>query len=111
MEERAVPKPVEKVLAIACREDIMKRVFCTSTSSCGAGEKVEIVIPEHGDPAVAEAADEPKHVERRRAAVYEIAGEPESISIGAIVELYQQRAKLFVATLNVADHVSGHDVA
>ena len=69
---------------------------------------MQVVVPEHCARPVAEVGDEPQHVERTRAAVDEIAGEPEPIAAAIEVNLVQQRSQLGVASLHVPDYVGGH---
>ena len=47
-------------------------------------DEVKVVIAEHGDRPVAEAAHEPQHLERLRPAVDEVADEPQAIALAEI---------------------------
>ena len=66
------------------------------------------MIAEHDDRGAAEGFHEAQHVERARAAVDEIADEPELVRGGVDFQDVEQPGELVVAALDVTDGVDGH---
>jgi hypothetical protein len=64
---------------------------------------MQIVVTEHHDGVLAERTHETQHGQGVRAAVHEIAHEPQAIAVRRESDALQERPQLVVATLNVAD--------
>ena len=77
----------------------------------GDGQQVQVVIAEHGDGGVAERVHLAQHGERIRAAIDEIADEPQPIARRREADQRQQLAELGMATLDVADRIKRHEMA
>src|SRR5262249_58719601 len=74
----------------------------------GARQEVEIVVAEDAGDVSAEVARPAQDVERSRAAVDEIADEPELIDVRAEVDQAEQAVQARHAALDIADRVSRH---
>jgi hypothetical protein len=81
MEQRTRANPVEQLVAIARLQDVLERVAATRRlEPFGDAQKVKVVIAEHDERRVPERLDEAQALERRRAAVHEIADEPQLVA-------------------------------
>ncbi len=75
----------------------------------GHAEEVQVVVAQHGDGRRAEALHEAQAAQRIRAAVDEVAHEPEAIAGGVERDLVQEPLEGLEASLQVADRVEGHE--
>jgi hypothetical protein len=77
--------------------------FWRAVVAGGEGQQVQVVVAEHHDGLLAEGLDVAQHRQRLRAAVDQIADQPERVGEWVEADAIQQRAELVVATLDVAD--------
>ena len=110
MQQRPTPQPVEQVVAIGRRENLAERVLGLELFAGGerGREQMQIVVPEDSDGRGAERLDPTQYVERPRAAIDEIADEPQTIARRIESDAVEQRLEFGGATLDVADGVGGH---
>ena len=108
-DQRPAGEPVQELVAVGRFEDRRDRVLPVRLRvSRGHGQQMQIVIAENGDGRGAERLHVAQHGERIRAAVDEIADEPQAVArLGKADEL-EQLAELRVAALDVADRVVAH---
>ena len=104
---RLSPEPVEQVLTIGSRENLIQRVFpawphAPAISAC---EQVEIVISEYGDGPIAEGDDFPHDGERFRAAIDQVARQPEPVMPGVETRGFQKPHEFAITALDVTDGV------
>ena len=105
----AAAQPVEQLVAIGRREYFVERVAAMGFAHAGRDdEQMQIVIAEHGHRALAQAAHEAQRLERLRAAIDEIADEPQRVRRRIEAQRVEEPAQLVVAALNVADGVGAH---
>jgi hypothetical protein len=71
----------------------------------GEREKMQIVVAEHHDGALAQIAHEAQDRERRRTPVDEVADEPQPVAGALEPAELEQRLQLLQAALYVADRV------
>lgn len=105
--QRLSPEPVEQLLTIGSREDLIQRVFwawplARDISAC---EQVEIVISQHRHGPIAERDDFPHDGKRFRAAINQVAGQPEPVMSGVETSGFQKPHEFAVAALDVTDGV------
>ena len=82
-------------------------VFSRPLAALELRNQVQVVIAEHRDGPRAEIAHEAQHLERFRAAVHQVADEPQAIA--AFENSFaQQLLQLVEAPLHVADRVRRH---
>ena len=108
-DQRPAGEPVQKLVAVGCFEDRRERVLPVRLRVArGHGQEVQIVVAEDGDGGGAERLHVAQDGKRIRAAIDEIADEPQAIArLGKADEL-EQLAKLRAAALDVADRVVAH---
>lgn len=105
--ERAMAQPIDERVAIARGEHVVERVaLLLRRDARDACEQVQVVVAEHGDHRVALRDRPAQHVERRGAAIDEIADEPELIARRRVAEVVEQPIEARLAALNVADRVT-----
>ena len=66
------------------------------------------MIAKHRDHALAQAYRPAQHIHRIRAAIDQIAYQPQAVLRRVELDFLQQLIQCFEATLNIADGVSGH---
>jgi hypothetical protein len=106
----AAAQPVEQAAPITGAEHVVQRVtaFCVTLRAMRAREQVEIVIAEHDDGIVAQRLDEAQYAQGVRAAIDEIADEPELVPIRVELQAVEQCAQFGCAALHVTDGVARH---
>jgi hypothetical protein len=72
------------------------------------GKKKQVVIAKHDDGPIAQLLDIAEHAQRIRAAVDEIADEPDPVDVRLKGDAVEQAAEGVEAPLNVADRVGSH---
>jgi len=108
--QRPVPQPVEQPVAVGRGEHVPKRVvFTTLDGALSQRQQVQIVVAEHGHRAIAQITHEAQCDKGGRAAVDEVAHEPQAILRTIEPECAKQRLQLFEAALNIADRVGSHN--
>ncbi len=110
MSERPGQQPFEQRVAIRRAEHVFDRVprLDLALRRERDGEQMQIVIAEHRDGVVAERAHVAQCFQGTRAAIHEIAREPELVAIRAEAELCHESAQLVMTTLDVADRPRRH---
>ena len=89
--------------------NIANRVFGAEIdNSFSDGQQKQIMVTEHGLCRRSQTTNEPKDSERIRAAVDEIADEPQSISGGVKANVLNEALQGIVAPLHIADCVCRH---
>ena len=78
----AALQPVEQRLPVGRRRTGAETVLVAAGVAARRREQVQVVVAEHDDCRVAEPCDEAQHVERARAAIDEVADEPEAVAAG-----------------------------
>ena len=107
--QRPVAQPADQRIAVRGVEHVPEGVLAPELShTLGARDEVQIVVAEHDAGPVPEIGGETQHVEGVRAAVDEVAGEPETIPPGVEAADAQQGPQLGVTALYVPDRVDGH---
>jgi len=106
--QRPVAQPVEQFVAVRRGQDVGHRVGTVRIADAVRDrQQVQIVVAEHHGGARAERLDAAQRRQRLRPAVDQVAGEPErGTGVGGIDAL-QQCFQAGVATLQVADRISG----
>ncbi len=112
VQQRAVPQPVEQLVAIRRGQHLVERVaLLGGRDPGGAGQQVQVVIAEHHRGGVTEVAGPAQHVERAWAAVDQIADQPQVIGPGPELDALEQPVEAGLAALQVADAVARHQTA
>jgi len=110
VQEGASTEPVDQLITVGGREDVVQRVIAAALAEAGGDpEEMQVVIPEDDRGSVAEAAHVAENVERAGAAVDEVADEPESVARRCEPDLAQQPLEGVETPLDVADGVGGRD--
>ena len=100
---------MQEIIAIRRREDRRDRVVpMRPRVSRRHGQQMQIVVAENGDGRRAERFHFAQYRERIRAAVDEIADQPQAIGGLRKSDELEQVAELGVAALDVADRVEAH---
>ena len=109
VQERPRREPVEQLRGVRCVEHGLELLLALAHALRreGHGEQVQVVVAEHDGRGSAERLDLAQHGERVRAAVDEVAGEPEPVAAGVEADALEERHELRVAALQVADRVDG----
>src|SRR6266542_655201 len=106
---RPVTQPVDELVAIGGREHFCERVvFAFLDNAVCEREQVQIVVAEDRQRALAQITHETQRGKRCRAAVDEIAYEPQAVLVAVESERAEQHPQLLEAALDVADRVDGH---
>jgi len=104
-----MPQPVEQAVAVGRGDHLPKRVvFAGLGGALSERQQMQIVVAEHAHRAITQIAHEAQCGERGRAAVDEIADQPQAILRAIERECAQQRLQLIEAALNITDRVGGH---
>ena len=102
-------QPIDDRAQVRRLEHVAERVGRRKHAPAGdRREQVQIVVAEDACDAAAEPHDAPEHGQRIRAAIDEIADEPETITRRAKRDLAQQCVEGRSAALNVADREQPH---
>ncbi len=108
VDEFLLAQPVDQVGAIGRIENGLERIGAfQALDIVRHGQQVQIMVAQHRDGRAAQVAHETQRLERLRAAVHHIAGQPQAITGRAEIDPLQQATKGFQATLQVADSVGG----
>ena len=111
MHHFAVAQPVEQLVAVGRAQNRSQRVSAVRFDVAGGDhQQVQVVIAEHGDRARAEAFHEAQHRQRMRAAVDEIADQPQAVARRIEAALVEQTAQRRVTALDVTDCVSSQEI-
>jgi len=111
VDQRAAPQPIEELVAVGRRDHLVERVVLAAFDvTAGERQKVEVVVAEHDHGALAQIAHEAQHRERRRAAVDEVAHEPQPVPGAIEPRELEQALQLLEAALDVADRVGGQAI-
>jgi len=106
VDHRAASQPVEQVIPIRRGEHFPQRVVLAALDmALGERQQMQIVIAEHDHGAISEIAHEAHGRERGRAAVDQVADEPQVVVRTIEPEGLEQRLQFVEAALNVADRV------
>jgi len=107
--QRPVPQPVEQAVAVGRGDHALERVvFASLDRALSKRQQMQIVVAEHGHRAITQIPYEAQCSERGRAAVDEVAHEPQAIFRAIEPEFAKQRLQLFETALNIADRVGSH---
>ena len=71
-------------------------------------QQVQIVVTQYGYRILAEGAYEPQDFQGLRAAVHQVAHEPELVFVGGELQLRDQRTQFRITSLDVTDRVPAH---
>ncbi len=109
MQQLARAQPRKQLVSIGCAEHIVDRVLRLALGTPIRGrEQMKIVVAEHDDRRVAQRFHATKHRERLRPAIHEVTDEPEPVGARIESQLIEKPRELVIASLDVADRVSGH---
>jgi hypothetical protein len=107
--QRPVAQPGEQVGAVGRGQDLVEAVEARlAAQPGGGGQEVHVVVAEHADHAVALPLRPAQHVERARAAVDQVAGDPQAVDLRLVADAPEQPLEGGEAALDVADGVGGH---
>ena len=108
-DQRPRRQPGDQLIAVRRLDDGIERVLSMRATMAGRnGEEVKVVITEHRGCGIAQSADFAQHRQRVRAAIHEIADQPQAIRCRREADQVEQLAELGMATLDVADCVVRH---
>jgi hypothetical protein len=80
--QRQLQQPVHELGAVRRREHGVQRIALAHAASAGRGQQVQVVVAEHGGDAGAQRAHQSQRVQRGRAAVDQVAGQPQLVAVG-----------------------------
>ena len=111
VKQRPGREPLEQGIAVGGGQDFVQGIVAANPGTArGHGQQVQIMIAEGDRRCGAEGANSAQHRQRVRAAVDQVANEPEAIAIRAEAQGGEQRAEFGIAALYVADRVQRHQV-
>ena len=110
MEQGLAAEPGEEVVAVGRAEDVVQGVATARPLARHQREReqMQVVIAQHRDGGRAERHDPAHDAERVRAAIDEVAGQPQAVARRVERAGREQGFELAQATLDVADGVGGH---
>ena len=107
--ERARKEPLEQRIPVGSREHLIQGIGAASAAAAeGDGEQMQVVVSQHDECVICQRTHEPERLERIRAAVDQIADEPQAIAVRRELQLRDQRAQLLVTTLHITDGKARH---
>ena len=109
VKQALVAQPVEQFGTVGRRQHLSDRILAMRfDEAVGDRQQVQIVVAEHDHRLVAQRLCPAQHRQRIRAAVDQVAHQPQPVARGVEVDLLQQQLQRLKAALNVADGVCRH---
>ena len=108
--QRPVACPFDEFVELGGPQQLTQALetFAVAYQALRQGEKMQVVIAQHGNRRVAQAADETDRFQRFGAAVDQVAGQPQRVVRRIEAHGLEQPLQRIVTALQVSDRVNGH---
>ncbi len=110
VQQRLPAQPVEQLVAVPGLEDVVEGVAASLAAAVGQRQQVQVVVAQDAQGRRSEAAHEAQGLQGLRAAVDQVPGEPQPVPGRIEAQLVEEPAQRVVATLEIANGVSGHGI-
>jgi len=109
MEQRQPTQPGQQVVAIRSRKNFCQRILTADFAvAIRQHRQMQIVVTENDRRTPSQTFDQAQDGERVRAAIDQVANQPQAVACRREAQVFEQADKFSVATLNVADSIGGH---